>query len=185
MSHNCWYLIIASRPVAEISYLTYLCGGAGQRSKFMSCTSLISILWNIYLKLPVDFILFMHYSNFIINEFRWHIFILCLFQFFLSNRAVYLLVWNIRLGYEHAGLDFWLSSIACHAPKAPILIIGTHCDKVEKSSIPERELQKQFPQIKGFHYVSSYTGEVGRHPVCLFVCSRPIWPLTHLCFLLS
>lgn len=51
-------------------------------------------------------------------------------QFFLSNRAVYLLLWNVRLGYEHAGLDFWLSSIACHAPKAPVLVVGTHCDKV-------------------------------------------------------
>jgi len=52
-------------------------------------------------------------------------------QFFLSNRAVYLLLWNIRLGYEHAGLDFWLSSIACHAPKAPVLIVGSHKDQVE------------------------------------------------------
>ena len=54
-----------------------------------------------------------------------------LWQFFLSNRAVYLLLWNIRLGYEHAGLDFWLSSIACHAPKAPVLVVGTHFDKVQ------------------------------------------------------
>ena len=53
-----------------------------------------------------------------------------LFQFFLSNRAVYLLVWNTRLGYEHSGLDFWLSSIACHCPKAPIFIVGTHADQV-------------------------------------------------------
>ena len=51
-------------------------------------------------------------------------------QFFLSNRAVYFLMWNIRLGFEHAGLDFWLSSVACHAPKAPIFVVGTHCDKV-------------------------------------------------------
>jgi len=51
-------------------------------------------------------------------------------QFFLSNRAVYLLLWNIRLGYEHAGLEFWLSSIACHAPKAPVLIVGSHRDQV-------------------------------------------------------
>lgn len=52
------------------------------------------------------------------------------FQFFLSNRAVYLLLWNVRLGYDHAGLDFWLNSIACHAPKSPILVVGTHVDKV-------------------------------------------------------
>ena len=48
----------------------------------------------------------------------------------MSNRAVYLLLWNIRLGHEHAGLDFWLSSIACHAPKAPIIVVGTHKDQV-------------------------------------------------------
>ena len=54
----------------------------------------------------------------------------CMFQFFLSNRAVYLLLWNVRLGSEHAGLDFWLNSIACHAPKASVFVVGTHCDKV-------------------------------------------------------
>ncbi|XP_046564246.1 LOW QUALITY PROTEIN: uncharacterized protein LOC124273077 [Haliotis rubra] len=80
-------------------------------------------------------------------------------QFFLSNRAVYFLLWNIRLGYEHAGLDFWLSSIACHAPKAPILVVGTHCDKVEKPRMPTDDLLRRYPQITGFYTVSSYTGE--------------------------
>ncbi|XP_035826698.1 uncharacterized protein LOC101848126 [Aplysia californica] len=80
-------------------------------------------------------------------------------QFFLSNRAVYLLLWNIRLGFEHAGLDFWLSSVACHAPKAPILVVGTHCDKVERGKLPMEELKRRFPQIVGFHFVSSYSGE--------------------------
>ncbi|CAG5127749.1 unnamed protein product, partial [Candidula unifasciata] len=80
-------------------------------------------------------------------------------QFFLSNRAVYLLLWNIRLGFEHAGLDFWLSSIACHAPKAPIFVVGSHCDKVQKGKLPREELKRRFPQIVGFHFISSYTGE--------------------------
>ena len=53
-------------------------------------------------------------------------------QFFLSNRAVYLLLWNVRLGYEHSGLDFWLNSIGCHAPRAPVFVIGTHIDQVFK-----------------------------------------------------
>ena len=39
-------------------------------------------------------------------------------------------MWNTRLGFEHSGLEFWLSSIACHSPKAPIFIIGTHADQV-------------------------------------------------------
>lgn len=34
------------------------------------------------------------------------------------------------MGFEHAGLDFWLSSIACHAPDAPVLIVGTQLDQV-------------------------------------------------------
>lgn len=51
-------------------------------------------------------------------------------QFFLSSRGVYLLVWNVRLGSEYAGLEFWLSSISCHAPGAPIFIVGTHIDQV-------------------------------------------------------
>ena len=51
-------------------------------------------------------------------------------QFFLSSRGVYLLVWNVRLGSEYAGLEFWLSSISVHAPGAPIFVIGTHIDQV-------------------------------------------------------
>lgn len=69
-------------------------------------------------------------------------------------------MWNVRLGHEHAGLDFWLSSIACHAPKAPILVIGTHIDQVEKFWLPAEEIKKRYPQICGFHSVSSYTGDV-------------------------
>lgn len=37
----------------------------------------------------------------------------------------------MRMGFEHAGLDFWLSSIACHAPDAPVLIVGTQLDQVK------------------------------------------------------
>ncbi|XP_021366171.1 uncharacterized protein LOC110458668 [Mizuhopecten yessoensis] len=79
-------------------------------------------------------------------------------QFFLSNRAVYMLLWNMRMGFEHAGLDFWLSSIACHAPKTPIIVVGTQCDQVPKVDIPENDLRKRYPQITTFHYVSSIKG---------------------------
>ena len=52
-------------------------------------------------------------------------------QFFMSNRAIYLLLWNARLGYEHSGLEFWLSSIACLAPEATVMVVSTHADMVE------------------------------------------------------
>ncbi|XP_050400370.2 uncharacterized protein LOC126817438 [Patella vulgata] len=80
-------------------------------------------------------------------------------QFFLSDRAVYLLLWNIRLGHEHAGLDFWLSSISVHAPKAPIFIVGTHADQVAKIELPTKAMLERYPQIAGFHYISSHTGQ--------------------------
>ncbi|CAG5122482.1 unnamed protein product, partial [Candidula unifasciata] len=79
-------------------------------------------------------------------------------QFFLSKRAVYLLLWSTRQGFEHAGLEFWLSSIASHAPKTPILIVGTHCDQVPKADIPMSDLKERYPQIAGFHFVSSVEG---------------------------
>ena len=34
------------------------------------------------------------------------------------------------MGFEHAGLDFWLSSIACHCPNAPVIVVGTQLDQV-------------------------------------------------------
>ncbi|CAH1800343.1 unnamed protein product [Owenia fusiformis] len=79
-------------------------------------------------------------------------------QYFLSNRAVYMLLWNIRLGYEHAGLEFWLSSIAVHAPKAPIFIVGTHSDQVAKWSLPKEDMMRRYPQIQGFHFISTHLG---------------------------
>lgn len=44
---------------------------------------------------------------------------------------------NVRLGSEYAGLNFWLSSINCHAPNAPIFVVGTHIDEVnnDKNSV--------------------------------------------------
>ncbi|ELT89642.1 hypothetical protein CAPTEDRAFT_187033 [Capitella teleta] len=80
-------------------------------------------------------------------------------QFFLSSRAVYMLVWNTRLGFEHSGLDFWLSSISCHCPKAPVFIIGTHADQITNADLPEAALRKRYPNIKGFYSTSAVTGK--------------------------
>lgn len=63
----------------------------------------------------------------------------------------------MRLGSEYAGLEFWLSSIACHAPGAPIFVVGTHVDQVAKYALDEEDLKSRFKQIAGFHFVSSVT----------------------------
>ncbi|CAF1146931.1 unnamed protein product [Adineta ricciae] len=80
-------------------------------------------------------------------------------QFFLAKKAVYVLAWNIRLGAEHAGLDFWLSSICCHAPNAPIFVVGTHMDQVSRIDLRQDDLKRRYPQISEFINVSTYTGE--------------------------
>ena len=48
----------------------------------------------------------------------------------------------MRLGSEYAGLDFWLSSISCHAPGAPIFVVGTHIDQVIIFDFPMYNLVK-------------------------------------------
>ncbi len=50
-------------------------------------------------------------------------------QFFLTQRSVYLLVWNARLGAEACRLPFWLETITAHAPDAKIVLIATHRDR--------------------------------------------------------
>jgi GTPase SAR1 family protein len=77
-------------------------------------------------------------------------------QFFLTSRAVYLLVWNVRLGSEYANLDFWLASISVHAPGSPIFVVGTHIDQVAKYTLDQNDFKSRFKQIVGFHFVSSY-----------------------------
>jgi leucine-rich repeat kinase 2 len=69
------------------------------------------------------------------------------------------LAWNIRLGAEHAGLDFWLSSICCHAPNAPIFVVGTHSDQVSRVDLRQDDFQRRYPQIAGFFNVSTTTSD--------------------------
>jgi leucine-rich repeat kinase 2 len=63
----------------------------------------------------------------------------------------------VRLGSEYGGLDFWLSSISCHAPNTPIFVVGTHIDEVPKYYLNEVKLKEKFEKIVGFYYVSNLT----------------------------
>ena len=79
-------------------------------------------------------------------------------QFFLTNRSIYLLLWNCRLGVEHGSLEFWLNSITCHAPGCPIFLVGTHIDQVSNYDLPLVQLKNNFPNIVGAYFVSCYDG---------------------------
>ncbi len=78
-------------------------------------------------------------------------------QFFLTNRSLYVLVWNARLGYEQGKLNYWLDTIAVRAPNSPIILVATHTDERE-ADLPLAELQRSYPQIVDLVKISNKTG---------------------------
>jgi len=81
-------------------------------------------------------------------------------QFFLTNRALFILVWNAVPGYEQGKLSYWLNIIQAKAPDSPILLVMTHIDKRPDATLPFAELKHKYPQIIGNKYypVSNETG---------------------------
>lgn len=61
-------------------------------------------------------------------------------QFFLSNRSLFLLVWNARNGYDEGRVQYWLDTIQARAPDSPIILVATHTDQ-RPADIPFRDLQ--------------------------------------------
>jgi len=79
-------------------------------------------------------------------------------QFFLTNRSLFLLLWNARHGYEQGKLYYWLDQIQARAPQSPVLLVATHTDERE-AELPLAELQEKYPQIAGSWHVSNKTGD--------------------------
>ena len=67
-------------------------------------------------------------------------------QFFLTNRSLFLVAWNARLGYEQGRLHYWLDTIKALAPESPILLVATHTDERE-ARLPLNELKQQYPEL--------------------------------------
>ncbi len=55
-------------------------------------------------------------------------------QFFLSKRALYLLVFSMARGLQHSRLISWLNSIQSRAPGVPVMLVGTHRDDKKRCS---------------------------------------------------
>ncbi|HVK64000.1 MAG TPA: COR domain-containing protein [Polyangium sp.] len=67
-------------------------------------------------------------------------------QFFLTNRSLFVLVWNARLGYEQGRLYYWLDTIRARAPESPVLLVATQVDE-RSADLPLKELRQKYPQI--------------------------------------
>ncbi len=73
-----------------------------------------------------------------------------------SDRAVYLIVYNLRTGISQSDLVRLVMNVAVRAPEAPVLLVGTHCDLVRESGRSAagpllRALQQRFPQVSPTH----------------------------------
>ncbi|XP_071107767.1 leucine-rich repeat serine/threonine-protein kinase 1-like [Haliotis cracherodii] len=63
-------------------------------------------------------------------------------QYFLSPRSLYLVLWNLTHGPKGVeSLLQWLVNIQARAPGAPVIIIGTHLDKLE-----DRATRRSYPE---------------------------------------
>ncbi|MGH9840505.1 MAG: COR domain-containing protein [Blastocatellia bacterium] len=75
-------------------------------------------------------------------------------QFFLTNRSLYIVVWNTRTGFEQGKLYYWLDTIQARAPESPVIIVATHTDERE-ANIPLAELKQKYPQVIAHFAVSN------------------------------
>ncbi|XP_059808596.1 leucine-rich repeat serine/threonine-protein kinase 1 isoform X2 [Hypanus sabinus] len=60
-------------------------------------------------------------------------------QCFFTERAFYIVVWNLALGEEAvANLQSWLLNIEAKAPNATVIVVGTHLDLIDTKFRTER-----------------------------------------------
>jgi internalin A len=71
-------------------------------------------------------------------------------QFFLTDRSLFLLLWNARLGWEQGKLEYWLDIIKSRAPESPVLLVTTHADASERPvDLPLDDLMREYPKLVG------------------------------------
>ncbi|MGQ4382828.1 leucine-rich repeat domain-containing protein [Streptomyces sp. SAS_270] len=80
-------------------------------------------------------------------------------QFFLTDRSLFVLVWDAQLGWEASKLYYWLDMIKARAPRAPVVLVATHLGP-RPAELPLAELQSAYPgMIVDSLTADSCTGE--------------------------
>ena len=83
-------------------------------------------------------------------------------QFFMDERSVFLVVWNMAEPTSDERVDFWLQSIKARAKSAPVFLVATHTEAFTKDHVSEvlqRQTEKycHFSNIAGALAVSCTT----------------------------
>ena len=77
-------------------------------------------------------------------------------QFFLTNRSLFLLAFNARLGFEQGKLIYWLKTIRANAPESLIILVATYTEQRD-ADLPLADLKKQFPKIVEIYEIDNET----------------------------
>ena len=67
-------------------------------------------------------------------------------RFYLTDRSLFLLVWNSRARAADGKVTAWLDAITARAPGAPILLVATHGDEDSPATLPH-DLPGRYPGI--------------------------------------
>ena len=78
-------------------------------------------------------------------------------RFYLTDRSLFLLVWNARARWRDGKVTAWLDVISARAPQSPVLIVATHGDEPSAATLPS-DLRSRYPQIAGIFTVDSASG---------------------------
>ena len=78
-------------------------------------------------------------------------------RFYLTDRSLFLLVWNSRARAADGKVTAWLDVITARAPDAPILLVATHGDESSPATLPH-DLPDRYPSIAAVCTVDSRTG---------------------------
>ncbi|MFC1431452.1 COR domain-containing protein [Streptacidiphilus sp. N1-3] len=106
-------------------------------------------------------------------------------RFYLTDRSLFLLVWNSRRGWRNGGqVEAWLQAITNAAPTSPIVIVATHC-RQSVADLDERDLRQRYPKIAAVLRVDCQDGSgiaelrerIGQEAAALPLMGKA-WPRT-------
>jgi len=68
-------------------------------------------------------------------------------RFYLTDRSLFLLVWNSRRGWRSGGqVEAWPQAITNAAPSSPIIIVATHCIE-SVADLDETDIYRRYSKV--------------------------------------
>ncbi|AAM05694.1 COR domain-containing protein [Methanosarcina acetivorans] len=79
-------------------------------------------------------------------------------QFFLTNRSVYLLVWNARITKDYTNIYYWLHTLEAFGEDSPIILVMSKMNESD-DDLNLKDLKSKFLQIAGYVKIDSKDGK--------------------------